>query len=152
MTSQETFDRLSEKFPNFELAYVGGKDPAIHVEAEYLVELAQHLRDEEGYDYCSSITGVDHPDRFEVVYHLYSTEKEGGPVILKVRAAREEPEVPSVVPLWPGADWQEREVWDLMGIRFSGHPNLKRILMWEGFEGHPLRKDFPGMQDEYTFG
>jgi NADH/F420H2 dehydrogenase subunit C len=152
MTSRETFDRLAEKFPNFELAYVEGKDPAILVKADNLVELAQHLRDEEGYDYCSSITGVDYPDRFEVVYHLYSMKKEGGPVILKVHASREEPEVPSVVSLWPGADWQEREVWDLMGIRFSGHPNLKRVLMWEGFQGHPLRKDFPGMQDEYTFG
>ncbi len=152
MTSKETFDRLAEKFPNFELAYVEGKDPAILVKADNLLELGRHLRDEEEYDYCSSITSVDYPDRFEVVYHLYSMKKEGGPVILKVHASREDPEVPSVVSLWPGADWQEREVWDLMGIRFAGHPNLKRILMWEGFEGHPLRKDFPGTQDEYTFG
>ncbi len=152
MTSTETFDRLAERFPSFELSYLEGKDPAIVVKAGNLVEVAKHLRDEEGYDYCSSITGVDYPDRFEVVYHLYSMEKEGGPVILKVQAAREDPEVPSVVSLWPGADWQEREVWDLMGIRFAGHPNLKRILMWEGFEGHPLRKDFPGTKDEYMFG
>ncbi len=151
MTSKETFDRLAEKFPNFELAYVEGKDPAILVKADNLLELGRHLRDEEEYDYCSSVTGVDYPDRFEVVYHLYSMKKEGGPVILKVHASREDPEVPSVVSLWPGADWQEREVWDLMGIRFAGHPNLKRILMWEGFEGHPLRKDFPGTQDDYTF-
>lgn len=150
MTSKETFDRLAEKFPNFELAYIEGKDPAILVKEENLVELAHHLRDEEGYNYCSSITGVDYPDRFEVVYHLYSMEKEGPPIILKVHAARADPQVPSVVSLWPGADWQEREVWDLMGIRFSGHPNLKRVLMWEGFEGHPLRKDFPGTEDEYA--
>ncbi len=152
MTSKETFDRLAEKFPNFELAYVEGKDPAILVKADNLLELGRHLRDEDEYDYCSSITSVDYPDRFEVVYHLYSMKKEGGPVILKVHAAREDPEVPSVVSLWPGADWQEREVWDLMGIRFAGHPNLRRILLWEGFAGHPLRKDFPGTQDEYTFG
>lgn len=151
MTSKETFDRLAEKFPNFELAYVEGKDPAILVKADNLLELGRHLRDEEEYDYCSSVTGVDYPDRFEVVYHLYSMRKEGGPIILKVHTSREDPEVPSVVSLWPGADWQEREVWDLMGIRFAGHPNLKRILMWEGFEGHPLRKDFPGTQDDYTF-
>jgi NADH/F420H2 dehydrogenase subunit C len=151
MTSEETFDRLAGKFPNFELAYVEGKDPAILVKAGNLVELAQHLRDEEEYDYCSSITAVDYPERFEVVYHLYSTKREGRPVILKVRAGREKPEVPSLVSIWPGADWQEREVWDLMGIRFSGHPNLKRVLMWEGFVGHPLRKDFPGTEDEYTF-
>lgn len=151
MTAKETFDRLAERFPQFQLEYLEGKDPAIVVKGENLVELAQHLRDEEEHDYCSSITGVDYPDRFEVVYHLYSTSKEGGPVILKVHAQRENPEVPSVVGVWPAADWQEREAWDLMGIRFSGHPSLTRILMWEGFEGHPLRKDFPGSEDEFTF-
>lgn len=151
MTAKESFDRLAERFPEFELEYLEGKDPAIVVKGENLVELAQHLREEEEYDYCSSITGVDYPDRFEVVYHLYSTSKEGGPVILKVHAQRENPEVPSVVGVWPAANWQEREAWDLMGIRFSGHPNLTRVLMWEGFEGHPLRKDFPGSEDEYIF-
>jgi NADH/F420H2 dehydrogenase subunit C len=151
MTAQETFDRLAERFPQFQLEYVEGKDAAILVEGENLLELAQYFRDEEEYDYCSSITGVDYPDRFEVVYHLYSTTKEGGAVILKVHAQRENPEVPSVVGVWPAANWQEREAWDLMGIRFSGHPNLTRVLMWEGFEGHPLRKDFPGSEDEFTF-
>jgi NADH/F420H2 dehydrogenase subunit C len=151
MTAKETFDRLAERFPQFQLEYLEGKDPAIVVKGENLVELAQHLREEEEYDYCSSITGVDYPERFEVVYHLYSTAKEGGPVVLKVHAQRENPEVPSVVGVWPAADWQEREAWDLIGIRFSGHPSLTRILMWEGFEGHPLRKDFPGSEDEYTF-
>jgi NADH/F420H2 dehydrogenase subunit C len=152
MTAKETFDRLAEKFPQFELAYVEGKDPAILVQGDNLVELTQHLRDEQEYDYCSSITSVDYPDHFEVVYHLYSWKKEGGPVILKVHADREDPKVPSVVSIWRGADWQEREVWDLMGIHFDGHPNLTRVLMWEGFEGHPLRKDFPGTEDEYAFG
>lgn len=152
MTAKESFDRLAERFPEFELEYLEGRDPAIVVKGENLVELAQHLREEEEYDYCSSITGVDYPDRFEVVYHLYSTSKEGGPAILKVHAQRENPEVPSVVGVWPAANWQEREAWDLMGISFSGHPNLTRVLMWEGFEGHPLRKDFPGSEDEYIFG
>jgi NADH-quinone oxidoreductase subunit C/D len=151
MTAKETFDTLAGKFPQFELEYVEGKDPALLVKRESLLALALYLRDEEGYDYCASITGVDYEDRFEVVYHLYSTRKQGKPIIVKVHALREEPEVPSVVSIWPGADWQEREVWDLMGVRFSGHPNLKRILMWEGFEGHPLRKDYPGPVDEYTF-
>ena len=151
MTSQETFDRLVARFPGFELEYIEGKDPAVLVKAENLVELAQYLRDEEECDYCSSITGVDYPEYFEVVYHLYSMKKEGGPVILKVRAEREKPHVPSVTPIWRGANWQEREVWDLMGIRFDDHPDLRRVLLWEGYEGHPLRKDFPGPQDEYTF-
>jgi NADH/F420H2 dehydrogenase subunit C len=151
MTSQETFDRLVARFPGFELEYIEGKDPAVLVKAENLLELAQYLRDDEECDYCSSITGVDYPEHFEVVYHLYSMKKEGGPVILKVRAEREKPHVPSVTPIWRGANWQEREVWDLMGIRFDDHPDLRRILLWEGYEGHPLRKDFPGPQDEYTF-
>jgi NADH-quinone oxidoreductase subunit C/D len=151
MTAKETFDTLAAKFPQFELEYIEGKDPALLVKRESLLALALYLRDEEGYDYCASITGVDYEDRFAVVYHLYSTKKQGKPIIVKVQAPRDEPEVPSVVSMWPGADWQEREVWDLMGVRFSGHPNLKRILMWEGFEGHPLRKDYPGPVDEYTF-
>jgi len=151
MTGQQIFERLTARFPGAELAYLEGKDPSVVVKAENLVELAQYLRDEEGYDYCSSVTAVDYPDRFEVVYHLYSMKKEGGPAILKVHADRANPQVPSVTSIWPGADWQEREVWDLMGIRFPGHPNLKRVLLWEGYEGHPLRKDFPGPQDEYTF-
>ena len=151
MTTKETFEGLAAKFPQFDLEYLEGKDPAVLVKGENLVDLAQHLREEQDYDYCASITGVDYEDRFEVVYHLYSTTRKGGPVILKVHATRDNPEVPSVVSIWPGADWQEREVWDLMGIRFSGHPDLRRILMWEGFQGYPLRKDFPGMKDEYTF-
>ena len=151
MTSQETFQRLVARFPDFGLVYVEGKDPSVLVKGENLLELAQHLRDEEEYDYCSSITAVDYPDRFEVVYHLYSMKEEGGPVVLKVHADRENPQVPSVTSIWPGADWQEREAWDLMGIQFPGHPNLKRVLLWEGYQGHPLRKDFPGSQDEYTF-
>ena len=151
MTSQETFDRLVSKFPGFELEYIQGKDPAVLVKPENLVEMAQHLRDDEECDYCSSITGVDYPEYFEVVYHLYSMKNQGGPVILKVRTDRENPQVPSVTSLWEGANWQEREVWDLMGIRFDGHPDLRRVLLWEGYQGHPLRKDFPGPQDEYTF-
>jgi len=151
MTSQDTFDRLVARFPGFELEYVEGKDPAVLVKAENLVALAQYLRDDEECDYCSSITGVDYPEHFEVVYHLYSMKNEGGPVILKVRAERENPHVPSVTSIWRGANWQEREVWDLMGIRFDGHPDLRRVLLWEGYQGHPLRKDFPGPQDEYTF-
>lgn len=151
MTTRETFDALAAHFPQFGLQYVEGKDPAVLVKGENLVELARYLSEQQEYDYCASVTGVDYEDRFEVVYHLYSTAKKGGPVILKVHAGRDNPEVPSVVSIWPGADWQEREVWDLMGIGFPGHPDLRRILMWEGFKGHPLRKDFPGMKDEYTF-
>jgi NADH-quinone oxidoreductase subunit C/D len=113
------------------------------VPADKLLEAAGILRHEMGFDYLSSVTGVDYlpEDRMEVVYHLYRSA--GGPALpLKVQLPRQDPTLPSLVPIFPGADFQEREAWDLLGIRFSGHPNLKRILMWEGFEGHPLRKDW----------
>lgn len=113
------------------------------VSAEHLIEFATVIRDEFGYDYLSSVTGVDYlPEgMMEVVYHAYRTE--GGPaLVFKAQTGRENPLVPSLVSVYPGADFQEREAWDLLGIRFAGHPNLRRILMWEGFEGHPLRKDW----------
>jgi len=151
MTDRETFDRLAARFPAFELEFVEGADPAVLVKGENLLELAQYMRDEEKYDFCSSVTAVDYPDRVELVYHLYSMTNEGGPAILKVHCNKEDPIAPSVVSIWTGANWHEREVWDLMGVRFDGHPDLRRILLWEGYEGHPLRKDFPGSEDEYIF-
>ncbi len=113
------------------------------VAADKLVEFATVLRDELGYDYLSSVTGVDYlPDgKMEVVYHAYKTT--GGPaLVFKVQVPREKAEVPSLTPVYPGAEFQEREAWDLLGIKFTNHPDLRRILMWEGFEGHPLRKDW----------
>jgi NADH-quinone oxidoreductase subunit D/NADH-quinone oxidoreductase subunit C/D len=108
-----------------------------------LVEFARALRDQAGYDFLSSVTGVDYlPEgRMEVVYHGLRTS--GGAVLaFKVQVGRDNPVVPSLVPLFPGADLQEREAWDLLGIRFEGHPDLRRVLTWEGFYGHPLRKDW----------
>ena len=113
------------------------------VDTGRLLEFARVIRDELGYDYLSSVTGVDYlPEgMMEVAYHAYRTA--GGPaLVFKARVPRDDPSVPSLVPVYPGADFQEREAWDLLGIRFEGHPYLKRILMWEGFEGHPLRKDW----------
>jgi len=141
--SKEIYERLAKEFPESSLDYLEGKDPAISVNADDLFEMALHLKEKEGYDYLSAVTGVDYPDRFEVVYHLYSMRERKEPLILKVSASKEEPEVASVTPIWPGANFQEREVYDLVGIRFAGHPKLTRILLWEGYEGHPLRKDFP---------
>ncbi len=94
------------------------------------------------YDYLANLTSVDYTDCFEVVYHLCSIEKQGKPLELRVRTDKTNPSVPSLTPLFPGADFQEREVWDMMGIAFEDHPDLKRILTWEGFEGYPLRKDY----------
>jgi NADH-quinone oxidoreductase subunit C/D len=113
------------------------------VDADHLVDVATVLRDEYGYDYLSSVTAVDYiaDEKVEVVYHLYQTT--GGPgLVIKAQASRVDSVIPSLVPVYPGAELQEREAWDLMGVRFQGHPDLRRILMWEGFEGHPLRKDW----------
>jgi NADH-quinone oxidoreductase subunit C/D len=113
------------------------------VKAENLVEFATALRDEMGYDFLSSVTGVDYfpEDKMEVVYHAFRSTG-GSALVFKVQVPRDQAVVPSLVPVYPGADFQEREAWDLLGIRFEGHPDLRRILMWEGFEGHPLRKDW----------
>jgi NADH-quinone oxidoreductase subunit C/D len=113
------------------------------IDTNHLVRIAAAIRDRHGYDLLSSVTGVDYfPDTMEVVYHAYRTL--GGPgLVFKVRVPRSDPmEVPSVTSVWPGAEFQEREIWDLFGIRFKDHPDLRRILMWEGFDGHPLRKDW----------
>ncbi len=110
---------------------------------EHLLRVMQSLRDDLGYDYLSSITGVDYlPDnKMEVVYHIRKSTG-GAPLVIKAQVDRGNPVVSSVVSVYPGAEFQEREAWDLLGIRFDGHPDLRRILMWEGFAGHPLRKDW----------
>ena len=133
---------LEERFPEIKRDMRDGYAGFI-VPSENLVEFATSLRDEFGYDFLSSITGVDYltEGQMEVVYHAYKTT--GGPAfVYKVQVPRENPVVPSLTPIFPGANLQEREAWDLVGIRFEGHPNLKRVLTWEGFEGHPLQKDW----------
>ena len=97
-----------------------------------------------GFDYCSNVTGVDYPEHIEVVYHLYSIANKQGPLPLKIRTQDRTGNVtlPSLTPLWKSAEFQEREVFDLFGVRFEGHPDLRRLLMWEEFVDHPLRKDY----------
>ena len=142
-TMTETLD-LSARFPGAVNADGRPGYTGWIVEARKLLEVAAFLRDEMGYDLLSSVTGVDYlPDgKMEVVYQAYKTT--GGPgIFFKVQVPRLDPiEVPSVVSVWPGADFQEREIWDLYGIKFTGHPDLRRILTWEGFSGHPMRKDW----------
>ncbi|HZP41129.1 MAG TPA: NADH-quinone oxidoreductase subunit C [Candidatus Binatia bacterium] len=110
-----------------------------------LVAVCRFLQTEDAlaFDCLSNLSGVDYPKRnvIQVVYNLYSY-RHRHPFALKVDAAREDPVVPSVAALWPHAEWQEREVFDLLGVRFEGHPDLRRILMPEDWPGHPLRKDF----------
>jgi NADH-quinone oxidoreductase subunit B/C/D len=126
---------------------VSPENDTLVVDPERLVRVGEFLRDSQdlAYDLLSNVSGVDYlsrDPRFEVVYHIYSTSRGGGPLTLKARAGKERPEIPSLTAVWPSADLQEREIWDLYGIRFPGHPNLKRILLWEGFHGHPMRKDY----------
>jgi NADH-quinone oxidoreductase subunit C len=141
LSAKDIVARLADKFPgSLEEA---GKDSVL-VKPEALLDVLAHLRNtgEFGLDYFNFVTAVDYYTYFEVVYYLTSLEHNHS-IIIKTRCYdRESPAVPSVTGLWQGADFQEREIFDLMGIRFEGHPNLKRIFLWDGFPGHPLRKDF----------
>ena len=107
------------------------------------------MSNETGVDYLG-FPGRSVKERFEVVYHLYSL-KAGHRLRVKVPVPQEDPTVDSLVPLWKGANWLEREVWDMFGIRFHGHPDLRRVLLYEEFEGHPLRKDYPLGYEEPQF-
>lgn len=117
--------------------------PGYVVKVENLVQFATALRDEMGYDYLSSVTAVDYlaEGQMEVVYHARKTTG-GSPLVFRVQVPRDQCVVPSLVPVYPGAELQEREAYDLFGVQFEGHPDLRRILMWEGFYGHPMRKDW----------
>ena len=134
--------QINETFPG---AVTDRDGEWLVVDPGQLEAVAVHLRDQMGFDYLTHLSASDYPDRIEVVYNLYSTrpELQGPGIPFKVRIPdRENPQIPSLTPVWPSANFQEREVWDMFGVRFTGHPNLKRILLWDGFEGHPLRKDW----------
>jgi NADH-quinone oxidoreductase subunit C len=135
--------RIQEALPGAVEAWQG---PDVWVKPERVLEVCRFLKEDSGLgmDYLVSVTGADYIDHFEAVYHLTSIAHNHS-LVLKARVhGRDAPAVPSVVSVWQGADLQEREVWDLMGIAFTGHPNLKRILTWEGFPGHPLQKTHLG--------
>jgi len=141
LSGKEVGTGLEEKFPG---SIVESSQDSILVKSEFLLPVATYLKDtpELDFNYLASVTAVDYYDYFEVVYHLTSLPHNHS-LVLKTRCyGRDNPSLPSVVSLWRGADYQEREVYDLMGISFTGHPNLKRIFLWEGFEGHPLRRDY----------
>lgn len=150
--SQFVLDRLQEKFAS-EIVSThnhAGDETAI-VRGARLVEIAQFLRDDEAlsFEMLTDVTGVDYLGyddeprdyRFEVAYHFYSLTKRHR-VRLRVRLPEEDPVVPSLIHLWKSATWMEREAFDLYGIRFDGHPDLRRVLLYPEFEGHPLRKDY----------
>jgi len=119
----------------------------VDVKRERIVDVLKTLRDECGFDLLTDLTAVDYlnqgmPERFAVVYNLYSV-KENIRTRVKAWVPESDPTIDSVSALWRSAPWAEREVWDLMGIKFKGHPDLKRIQLPENYEGHPLRKDYP---------
>ena len=120
-------------------------ETTLSVHATRIHEVALFCRDTLGFDMLLDICSVDHAGhhpRFQVVYGLYSIAKKTH-LRLKSSLSEDEPEIDSVTDIWPTANWHEREVWDMMGIKFRNHPDLRRILMWEGYPYHPLRKEFP---------
>lgn len=132
-------EEIRQKFPYIKV----DEQQTIIVPADKLLEFMQGLKDEFELDFLTNLTATDYPEeaKFEVVYNINSICK-GYTVMVKTPVDRDNPELPSVFPVWGGANWQEREVYDLMGIVFTGHPNLKRILLDDQFDGHPLRKDY----------
>lgn len=115
------------------------------IKKEKIVETILRLRKEAGFDFLIDLFGIDrrpHANHLEVVYHLLRT-RDTNRLRIRARVSFEDPIISSLTPHWPGANWFERECYDMFGIVFKGHPDLRRILMWEGFDGWPLRKDFP---------
>jgi len=139
--------KLAEKFGDAIVStHSGFGDDTAVVRREKIVEICTFLRDDPDlrFEFAMDLTGVDYlgeVPRFEVVYHLYSMEKKRR-VRIKSRLHEEDPTIDSVSSVWPGMNWYEREAFDMYGIVFRDHPNLVRILMYEGFVGHPLRKDY----------
>ncbi len=146
--SKEVLDRLVEQFPD-EIVHTHAEhgDETAVVRRDRLVELMRFLQDDDvtSFELLSDLTGVDYfgkkEPRFEVVYHLYSVTRNHR-LRIKVEVDEDDPVVPSIMELWRSVYWMEREAWDLYGIRFEGHPDLRRVLLYEQFEGHPLRKDY----------
>jgi NADH-quinone oxidoreductase subunit C len=160
------FEGLAQKFPK--ILWEEGSQSWV-VPHEILLELVEFIKTDSdlAMDYVSNVTGVDWLDSkqkvktadgkeeeiekkgyLEVVYHFYSIKKSHGPLVLRCRADdRENPIIPSITQLFRGAEFQEREIYDLYGIRFSGHPDLRRILMWDEFQDFPMRKDYKEPDD-----
>ena len=142
-SGEDAARRINESIPG---AAVENTQTDVWVLPEHVLSVARLLKDDPAFDFSflNALTAVDYVEYFEMVYHLLSLRRNTSLVVKSRVYGRDEPAINSVFDVWKGADLQEREVWDLMGIHFEGHPNMKRILLWEGFPGHPLRKDFLG--------
>ncbi len=133
---------LEKKFPAVPFKLV--RESVLIQNPEDLPAVVQFLKDSPDIklDFLSSITAADYLSYLETVYHFYSVELKTGPVMLRARTSRETPQIPSLTPLFLSADLQEREAYDMFGIVFTGHPDLRRLFMWDNFQGWPLRKDY----------
>jgi len=141
LNGQDIAQKIGEQFAD---SLIYADKTTVMVKNQVLYKVAEYLKNTPGldFDYLTNLTSVDYMDYFEIIYHLLSL-KQNHSLVLKTRCyGREELSVPSVYNLWKTADYQEREIYDLMGISFDGHPNLKRLFLWEGFPGHPLRRDY----------
>ena len=148
MDASVTLIKLTERFPGsiLETHSHRGNDTAV-VKKDDILDICTFLRDDEAllYNFMMDLTAVDYlgkEPRFEVVYHLYSL-KYNRRVRIKARVSESDCSIDSIVPIWISANWFEREAFDLYGITFKGHPELRRLLLYEEFQGHPLRKDYP---------
>ena len=146
MNSSEAVEKIEAKFQNNILLKNSFRDElSLTVTKDSLIEIMTFCKKDLGFDYLVDLTAVDNlgtNPRYEVVYELYSYS-DSCHLRIKVGVDESEREVPSVVSLWPTANWHEREAFDMIGVTFSGHPDMRRILMWEGYPYYPLRKDFP---------
>ena len=155
MDTKEIFDLLNLQFENSGLEFCSqeelGGDPFLKVPSEFLIEVAQFVKEDPRLDFrmCHCVSGVDYGDHLCSVLHLYSLQHKHK-LVLKTECSKEDPAVPSVAEVWKTANWHERESFDLVGITYLGHPNLRRILLSDDWEGHPLRKDYQ-MPDDSLF-
>ena len=141
LSGKEVASKIEEKFSG---SVVESSAENLVIKSDRVLDVARFLKETDGldFDYLNFVTAVDRYDHFEVVYLLSSLEHNHS-LMIKARCYdRENPALPSVVDMWQGADFQEREIYDLFGIKFEGHPNMKRIFLWDGFDGHPLRKEY----------
>ncbi|MEI8233116.1 MAG: NADH-quinone oxidoreductase subunit C [Verrucomicrobiota bacterium] len=152
---QSVLDRIHAGLPQARVELVNNPGPsgqhALLVHREDARQVAEFLKNDPELllDYASNVSGADYPEYLEAVYHLFSIAQKHGPIVLKTRTGDRgaDATVPSLTPVWKSADFQEREAYDLFGIRFEGHPDLRRLLMWEEFADFPLRKDYAAPAD-----
>ena len=141
LTGKDASAKLAQRFAS---SIIQADKDYVLVKPEAMPEIVSFLKTAPGleFDFLNGVTAVDYFDYFEVVYHLTSM-KHNQSLVLKTRLqGRDNLSAPSIIKIHQGADFQEREIYDLFGIEFEGHPNMKRILLWDGFEGYPLRKDY----------